>query len=228
VELTRRALVQAVAAREALVDEANHRVANSLQIALAMLRIETRVLVNSSTLRLEDAIERLNAVQARIGAVADVHGLMQIGRDTTLVSIPALLEKLVDFTRRASDLSQGTLICSLNDIDIFVDSGVAISLGLIVNELLTNALKYGVGHEGEADIRVTLARSDRDFTITVRNDIHTSSRFGDIASTNVGWRLIEQLSQQIGVRVQRQSTDRHYKVVLEMDCDIPEVVRVAS
>ena len=217
VELTRRALVQAIAAREALVDEANHRVKNSLQIALGMLRIETRALAGSGALSFEEAIERLNAVQSRIGAVADVHGLMQIGRDSMLVSIPALLEKLVDFTRRASGLSPGTLTCSLNDIEMSVDSGVAISLGLIVNELLINALKYGVGPDGEANIRVELVRSEKVFTIAVENGIHVASRFGDIASTHVGWRLIEQLSQQIGVRLQRQSTDQHYKVQLELD-----------
>jgi two-component sensor histidine kinase len=217
VEITRRALVKAVEAREALVDEANHRVKNSLQIAMGMLRIETRALANSGALSFEEAIERLNAVQSRIGAVADVHGLMQIGRETTLVSIPALLEKLVEFTRRASDLSRGMLTCSLNHVDLSVDSGVAINLGLIVNELLTNALKYSVGPEGEADVRVTLVRRDKDFTITVENGIHVASRFGDISSTNVGWRLIEQLSQQIGLRVQRESTDHRYKVELKLD-----------
>lgn len=217
VENTRRALVKAVEAREALVDEANHRVKNSLQIAIAMLRIETRALANSEAPSVQDAMERLHAVRSRIGAVADVHGLMQIGKDTTLVSVPALLEKLVDFTRRSSDLSRGTLTCRLNAIELSVDSGVAISLGLILNELLTNALKYGVSPDGEATIHVELAQRENGFSISVENGLHVASRFGDIASTHVGWRLVEQLAEQIGVRVQRQSTDQVYKVELELD-----------
>lgn len=206
-ENNRRALVKTLALREALINEANHRIKNSLQIAIIMLRSEARAISSANGFTPQEAIERLQSVQARIHAVANVHSLMQISAETTVVSLNELVKNLVDFSCASVDLADGSIHCTVAHEDTTVVSDTAICIGLIVNELLTNALKYGIDPNREANIAVYVGKNASHTRITVKNGVHEQSKSSGLTSTNVGSLLVDQLSKQIGALVTTERMD---------------------
>ncbi len=209
-EVNRLALVKALELRESLISEANHRIKNSLQMAISMLRSEVRAIASAEAMTPENAIERLNAVQARIRAVADVHGLMQIGAESAFVSVNDLMRKVIGFNQAAVDLGDDTINCTMPPEDTTVSSDIAVCLGLIINELLTNALKYGIGPEGQSDIEALLEKDEAHTTITIKNRIYDNPKFSEITTTNMGAGLVAQLSNQIGAEITTDKNGTQY------------------
>ncbi|MBV2360496.1 PAS domain S-box protein [Thalassococcus sp. CAU 1522] len=205
IEQNRRRLARAVELREALVYEANHRINNSLQIALSMLRIEAGRLIREGGTLGEKASAALRAVESRIRAVAEVHGLMQVGETVTTTDLGALFERLVRATRQSAELPEQALVLTLPDTRVTLDSNSAVPLGLMVNELLTNAIKYG-RPDAAHPIRLTLAGTARDgLTVTAENaQRHTQPA---TPSTGLGERLVTQFAEQIGASVRRSDGD---------------------
>ena len=82
----------------------------------------------------------------------------------------------------------------------------AISIGLIVNELVTNALKYGFPGEAKGTVMVTLKRAPGELRLTVADDGQGLDPRG--ADSGLGGRLVDRLAQQLGGQVERKSDSR--------------------
>lgn len=158
-------LEQAVADRDALLREVHHRVKNNLQIVSSLLNLQLgqirqprlRELVRESCLRVQAialAHERLYQSEslAAVDASHYLHGL--------LASLAA------SFVRPGQ---QVRVSCEADDVPIPLD--MAVRLGLIVNELLTNAYKHAFRGRSRGAVDVTLRRGrDDTLCLTVRDD----------------------------------------------------------
>jgi two-component sensor histidine kinase len=82
----------------------------------------------------------------------------------------------------------------------------AIPIGLIVNELVTNAVKYGFPGEASGTVTVTLKRLPGDLRLTVADDGQGLDPRG--ADSGLGGRLVNRLAQQLGGQVERKSDSR--------------------
>lgn len=215
-ETQRRELKRAVEMREALVKEANHRIKNSLAIALAMLRMERQALVRAGDNQATTAVTAISALEARIGAISDAHGLMQLDGSQTDVSFHALLERLVEQMRTTAGLAEDYLRLSIAGSDTRWNSDKATSLGIILNELLTNALKYGMNKSGSADIEVCSETDDAKLSVIVRNKIETNAPIDAISSTRLGSRLIEQLITDFDAKITSDSSENSFVVRVDM------------
>ena len=210
VETDRQALKQAVAMREALIKEANHRIKNSLAIALSMLRMERRGLKASETEDAERAAAALSALEGRISAISSAHGLMQMDAHGIDVSIHRLMQEMVRQMRATADLDKSDLRLEIAGPDAMLDSDTATPLSLILNEILTNALKYGLDAEGRADVTVTLEVTPDDARIAVRNRIERKNPIDSITSTRLGSMLVKQLADDKGMTVHADAGEAHY------------------
>jgi two-component sensor histidine kinase len=79
----------------------------------------------------------------------------------------------------------------------------AISIGLIVNELLTNALKYAFPNESKGTVMVTLKRAPGELRLTVADDGKGLDPLR--ADSGLGGRLVEGFAQQLGGQIERES-----------------------
>lgn len=205
IETARRDLEQAVHMREALVVEANHRIKNSLQIALSLLRLQSSKLMMAGGPAADQARDALRAVESRVRAVADVHAAIQIDDDVAQIDLLTLFNRLVQSTRKAAELPDAALIFTHPTDLIRLKSDTAIALSLMLNELLTNAIKYGAPRVN-SPVTLDLGFIDGDvLRITVANaDLNASAPRLDIDSSGTGERLVQQFAAQIGAEIDRK------------------------
>ena len=184
---------------EALLAEVNHRVANSLQLVSAMVRMQASALTD------EGARAALEDTQARISAIAQVHRRLYTGDDVESVDMLDYLTQLIDELTQtwSTDDRPRALVLKADSLRLPTDR--AVSLGVIVTELVSNACKYAYP-AGSGEVRVTLSRDgDARFRLTVEDD---GVGIGEAPpkGTGVGTRLIRAMAQSMDSIVEYDRT----------------------
>ncbi len=162
-----------LAAQQAiLLREVNHRVANSLQLITSLIDMQAR--------RVADPAARLMLRQAaeRVEAVTMVHRRLYTGDDVEFVEMDDYLAGLIDELERATQMADPPHpgLCpaprriALHADALRVETDKAVPLGLIVNELVTNALKYAYPKDQPGQVRVCLYRVGEALQLTVEDD----------------------------------------------------------
>jgi PAS domain S-box-containing protein len=195
-------LREALAARELLLLEADHRIKNSLQLICSILTLQ-RTRLDTPDLRavLDDAI-------TRVLAVAEAHRALHQSTDLCTVDFGTMLN---DLCRHAATLSPAIAFTTLCPAPIKLDTERAIPLGLMVSELLTNAAKYAYGAEG-GPVRLSAAAAGGVITITVADRGRGIARAA--GEPGLGSRIIASMARQIGATVQTASSPEGTVVTL--------------
>jgi len=181
-----------LADRELLLAEVNHRVKNSLQQIASVVRLQAR------SVEQPEAREALDKTLDRIIAVGRVHEQLYTAGDEV---------GAFDAGRYAEGLARD-LIDSLGREDIELTTEVeavmlnvrhAVPLALILNELVTNALKYGCPADRASRITVVLGTEGELLRLSVADEGDgLPSAFSPTASKSLGMRAIEALARQLG------------------------------
>ncbi|WP_445191040.1 sensor histidine kinase [Sphingomonas sp. Tas61C01] len=176
---------------EALLGEVNHRVANSLQLVSAMIGLQASALTDTN------ARAALEDTQRRIGAIAQVHRRLYSANDVESVDMREYLGALVaELAATLSGDSGGhSLRCAAEAVRLPTDR--AVSVGVIVTELVTNACKYAYP-DGNGDVRVLLERDgDGAFLLAVEDDGCGMPAGVTPKGTGLGTKLIRVMAQSL-------------------------------
>ena len=176
---------------EALLGEVNHRVANSLQLVTAMIRLQ------ASALSDVQARNALDDTQRRIEAIAQVHRRLYTSSDVESVDMREYLAALMAELGEtwSSDAAPRRLELAAEPIRLPTDR--AVSLGVIVTELVTNACKYAYPQGGGA-VRVGLRETgDRGFELVVEDDGCGLAPGTSPRGTGLGQKLIRAMAQSL-------------------------------
>ncbi|KQT89807.1 histidine kinase [Methylobacterium sp. Leaf469] len=189
-------LKAAVERQELLSREMSHRVKNSLAVVAGFLGLQARGSDN------EDVKAALADARTRVEAVAQVHD--QLWRQPSLeaIDVAGFLEALC--ARLQESAPHHTLVCRAQTVNIPAD--LAIPLGLFVNELVTNAIKYAYP-EGAGEIRITVRDVGADdgaaggLHLSVCDDgVGLPEGFDPTAPrrASLGMRIVNSLARQLG------------------------------
>ena len=194
------------AEREMLLREVNHRVGNSLQIIASLLHLQA----NSSTQ--EDVKAALTNAMGRVAAVAQVHRRLYTSHDLKSVLLNQYLEALLEDLRRSAEgnrMSRLTLAAE----PIEIDPDRAVAIGIIVNELVMNAVKYAYP-DGAGPIHVVLNAQDDNLLLSIADDGVGLNVRTDPRSTGMGQRIVTAMASKLDASVERDSAHAGTRIVL--------------
>lgn len=203
-------LSDAMEHQELLTREASHRVKNSLALVSAMLNLQMQEDDDPRITRL------LGDAQARITAIAQTHDQLWRGEQVGIVALDDLVCGIA--TGLAEQAPLHRIDCDIDAIRISADT--AIPLGLLVTELVTNAIKYAYG-EGGGVIAVTIRNADGRILLTVSDDgVGLPADFDLKAASrkSLGMRMIGSLARQLRGTIAIENGARGTCAVL----DIPD------
>ncbi|WFR99032.1 histidine kinase dimerization/phosphoacceptor domain -containing protein [Rhizobium tumorigenes] len=192
-------------AKTVLLHEVDHRVKNNLTMIGSLLRLQARTIGDPVI------TSKLEAMMERIDALATVHRTLYQSGDVTKFDIGEFATKLAEDVIGSSGRGDIGLKC---DVDpILVPAGKASSLGLVLNEILTNAIKHGL-RDGRAGTIVVKGRSEGSkATITVEDDgIGMPSE----PPTGLGRTLINRLARQTDATVDWSTLSSGTRVTLSL------------
>jgi two-component sensor histidine kinase len=194
------------AEREVLLREVNHRVGNSLQIIASLLHLQA----NSSS---EDDVKAaLTNAMGRVAAVAQVHRRLYTSHDLKSVLLNQYLDALLEDLRRSAEGNRmSRLTLTAEPIDIDPDRAVAI--GIIVNELVMNAVKYAYP-DGAGPIHVDLRAQGEYLMLSIADNGVGLNAKNDPRSTGMGQRIVTAMAAKLGASVERDPTHAGTRIVL--------------
>ena len=149
---------------EILIREVHHRVSNSLQMVLSFVSMQAGQTADPA------ARDALQATQNRIQAISKVHHRLYTRDDLTTIDLDDYLSTLVDELRASLDKGQRAVSLDLRADPIEVSPDEAVSIGVIVNELVSNAAKYAFADGAGGAITIALDRQGAGYTLSVTDD----------------------------------------------------------
>ena len=192
------------AERDMLLREVNHRVGNSLQLIASLLHMQGHGEKN------EDIKQALAQATNRVMAVAQVHRRLYTSDDVKSVAVDQYLDALVSDLRLSAGMAkQAQLILNADAVETDPDRAVAI--GVIVNELVMNAMKYAYP-TGEGQIRIGLKGNGPDAAIVSVEDDGVGIGGANSAGTGLGQRIVRALADKLGAQVDIQSPKRGTRI----------------
>jgi len=144
-----------------LFSELNHRTKNNMQTLHALLNAARRETDN------EEARAVLSDAIQRIGAMAAAQTVLYQANNAAGYRARDFLEALCGTTKKAFG-QDVNIRCDAVDGELGNDT--AVPLALILNELVTNAVKHGLNGRGKGTIRVSLAKEDQDYVLRVEDE----------------------------------------------------------
>ncbi|MBN2486677.1 MAG: tetratricopeptide repeat protein [Bacteroidales bacterium] len=149
--------------KEILLKEIHHRVKNNLQIISSMLSLQGSYL---SDQKIKDAV---NESQGRVKSMALIHQMLYQNDRFSTIAIRDYIEQLVSSV--SSSFNHEGIKTRLDIVPVNMDIDTAIPLGLIINELLTNAHKYAFIHRNEGFIDIKLEKPNGNkFKLTIKDN----------------------------------------------------------
>lgn len=177
--------------KDFLLKEVNHRVQNSLSLVGSFLRLQARGAQPEVRVQLEEA-------QGRLGAVSLVHRRLYQDDRAEIVDLSIYLDDLLRDMRASLDARWRS--CLESDFaPILVPADAAVTIGLLTNEIVANAIKYAYrGEPGPVTVTLATWRDGLRLQVTDRG----VGSDGTVQGTGFGSRMIEALASQLGATVQ--------------------------
>jgi PAS domain S-box-containing protein len=147
-------LKASLAEKEVLLREIHHRVKNNMQVITSLLRLQSRQIKDPQILEL------FKESQTRISAMALIHETLYQSPELTGIDFHRYLDKLSRTLFQIFGTRIGDVRLFTDAQGVFLNIDQAVPLGLVINELISNALKYAFPDKNNGEIRVVMRRMD--------------------------------------------------------------------
>ena len=198
-------LQAALEAKTTLLHEVDHRVKNNLTMIGSLLRLQSRSITD---VKLRETLENM---LSRVDALATVHRRLYQTEDVSRFDIGTFADGLVRDVVMASGREDVQVSTDVEPIE--VPANQAAPVGLILNELVTNAVKHAFSDDRSGTIHFTARAYDGRIQLELRDD---GVGFDDslVTPSSIGRSLVARLSRQIGAETRWESRPGGTRVVV--------------
>lgn len=184
-EAQKNSLEIALEDRENLLKEIHHRVKNNLQVVSSLLSLQSRSTDDPV------ALGALEEGRNRVKAMGLIHQNLYQEDNLVGVNLAQYLEKLTNSLLDSYKVDSGKIHITRKIDAVSLDVDTLIPLGLILNELISNSLKYAFPERQEGNIKLAIARDAKGLLVQVEDDgIGMPENFNPEASSSMGYKLI--------------------------------------
>ncbi len=185
-------LRQLVKQKEILMKELQHRVKNSLALVSSLLSLEMQNLTDARSR------EIFINTQSRIHSISSFYEQLYGSADLEQVNLRNYIRNLAEMLQKTYVHDSGIIQIRTMLDEVNLDTKRAVPLGLIVNELITNALKYAYPAGVRGEIRIGLKKSDDRITLSVTDDgVGMPDTIGQKSHEGIGLSMVRMLTKQI-------------------------------
>ena len=185
-------LTKSLQDKEVMLQEIHHRVKNNLQVICSLLNLQSRYLKE------EKIIRAFKETQNRVKSMALVHQQLYQSNNLSEIVLSSYVKQLIGNLSRAYSITS-QIEYSLEIADFELDLDTAVPCGLIINEIVTNAIKYAfpATQRGEISIHAH-ANSENNLALTIGdNGIGLKPDYDPETSKSLGLRLVKSLTEQL-------------------------------
>jgi two-component sensor histidine kinase len=176
--------------KEVLLKEIHHRVKNNLQVVSSLLSIQSRDITDVK------ALEAVNESRNRVKSMAIIHQNLYSEDNLTGIELKDYVTKLANSLFASYKVDKDEIDFSTDIDEMLLDVDTTIPLGLILNELITNALKYAFVGRESGNLKVSLKERGEQLELIVQDDgVGMNSQ--DIRKDSFGMKMIEAFAQKL-------------------------------
>jgi len=188
--------------KEWLLKEIHHRVKNNMQTVISLLNSQSAYLDNDM------ALSAIKISQHRIHSMSLIHQKLYNSENISTINMPNYIKELVEYLKESFSLGQ-RIRFEIKADPLELDVAQAIPLGLILNEAITNSIKYAFPEDQTGIITVKLEKSgDGNYLLEISdNGIGMNTDIKDSTQNSFGMRLIKGLSEDLEARFFMESNN---------------------
>ena len=192
-EKQKRIIQQQSEEKDTLIREINHRVKNNLQIISSLLNLQANSLTD------EKAMEALRDSHKRVKAISLIHQKLYGFEDIASIPLEEYINALFADLKMVYAATHVQMVCTTQPVGIRLDMESAVPVGLILNEAITNALKYAFPDMVAGKLLINFTSGPGDYyTLTIRdNGKGLPEGFDPDKSGSLGFRIIKELTRQL-------------------------------
>lgn len=184
--------------KEVLLQEVHHRVKNNLQVMSSLIKLQSHYIKD------EKMLEVMKETGGRIQSMAIVHTKLYNTRDYDQIDFSEYVKSLAENFTTTYGLRMKNIRINIDIMNILLNIDTAIPCGLIINELVSNAVKYAFPDNRGGEIFISLKKKDsRKFVLSLRDTGVGASQKEDIGkSDTLGIQLVNLLSKQMNGQIE--------------------------
>lgn len=190
---------KSLAEKELLLKEIHHRVKNNLQVISSLLNLQ------ADSLGSQDAKEAVMEGQHRVKSMALIHQKLYSADDVRGVDLQDYLENLSSELFRAFGVDQDKINWEVKTSGLKLDIDTVIPLGLIINELITNALKYAFNEVDKGLLLIEMHQQGENLSVMIKDNGKGMDAEAIENSNSFGWKMINSLCRKLKAEIAIQN-----------------------
>ncbi|WP_415843907.1 sensor histidine kinase [Zobellia nedashkovskayae] len=197
---------EGIAEKELLLRTVHHRVKNNLQTVSSLLSLQSK---NTTNVKIK---ELAISSQHRINSMAMIHEMLYMQDNISQIAFKPYLKELTDFLVKSANSKNLDVTVNIDMPDVNLGLDTTIPLGLLINEAVTNSLKYGFPENTTGRIDILLKENTEEsqsYFLDITDDgVGFSEEINHKTTKSLGLKLMHNLGRQLRGSVSRIKTEK--------------------
>lgn len=197
-ELARETIRTSLREKEDLLKTIHHRVKNNLQVVCSLLGLQSRALAEPEVRKIfQESLDRVHSM-------ALLHESLYQSQSSSQIDFPAYVRQLATHLFQSYGVSLERIRLRTDLDKMYLNLDAAVPCGLIINELVSNSLKYAFPEGRTGELRIELRqRSDGTARLVISDDgVGLRADVDWVNTRSLGLRLVRTLAEQLGAKIE--------------------------